>query len=315
VPRESRYTLWNQGDRGGGVSIWHVNCSRQTSANLGRKRIAVFLMRYDGLRDTRLRIHESFCCGVSITGPGLGYTAEVITLAIDTSERRGSVAVRKEGRHAAGRRHESSEDYSSWLLPAVGACLVEAGLLMVEVELLAVCTGPGSFTGVRVGLTTVKAWAEVHGKKVVGVSRLEAMARCAEAQAAFVAACYDAQRGQMFAAIYRWKDSGLERIEEEMVVEAVSFLRTATEVAGRERIAWITLDPELITGVEGWKARAGIGDSMQRVEGDLADKIGEIAEERAIKKQFTDPLELDANYVRRSDAEIFWKGPAAGHGR
>jgi hypothetical protein len=100
-----------------------------------------------------------------------------------------------------------------------------------------------------------------------------------------------------------------------MVIEASSFLRMATEVAGRERIAWVTLDPELITCVEGWEARVAIGDSVQRVEGDLANKIGEVAEERARKGQFTDPLELDANYVRRSDAEIFWKGPAAGHGR
>lgn len=253
--------------------------------------------------------------GGSAARPGLGYTADVITLAIDTSERRGSVAVRKEGWRAAVRQHESSEDYSSWLLPTVEACLGEAVVRMEGVDLLAVCTGPGSFTGVRVGLTTVKAWAEVYGKKVAGVSRLEAIARCAEAQAPFVAACYDAQRGQMFAAMYRWKDGGLQRIEEEMVVEAASFLRMATKEAGRETIAWVTLDPQLITGVEGWESRAGNGDSMQRVEGDLADKIGEIAEGCARKGEFTDPLELDANYVRRSDAEIFWKGPAAGHGR
>ena len=246
---------------------------------------------------------------------GLGYTAEVITLAIDTSERRGSVAVRKEGRCAAVRRHESNEDYSSWLLPAVESCLGEVGVRMEGVDLLAACTGPGSFTGVRVGLTTVKAWAEVYGTKVVGVSRLEAMAQCAEAGAPFVAACYDAQRGQMFAALYRRRDGGLERIEEEMAVEAGNFLKMATEKAGRQRIAWVSLDPELITGTAGWEGRAGIGDSMHRLEGDLADKIGEIGEERARKQQFTDALELDANYVRRSDAEIFWKGPAAGHGR
>ncbi len=191
----------------------------------------------------------------------------------------------------------------------------ESGVGMKGVDLLAVCTGPGSFTGVRVGLTTVKAWAEVYGKKVVGVSRLETIARCAEVQAPFVAACYDAQRGQMFAAMYRWKDEGLQRIEEEMVIEAASLLGMATEEAGRERIAWVTLDPDLIMSAEGWEARAGNGDSMQRVEGNLADKIGEIAEECARKGEFTDALELDANYVRRSDAEIFWKGPAAGHGR
>jgi len=225
------------------------------------------------------------------------------------------VVARKEGRCAAVRRHESNVDYSSWLLPTVESCLGEAGVKLEGLDLLAACTGPGSFTGVRVGLTTVKAWAEVYGKKVVGVSRLEAMARFAKSGAAFVAACYDAQRGQIFAALYRWKDGGLERIEEEMVTEAGSFLRMASEKAGREKIAWVSLDPELITGTAGWEARAAIGDHMHRVEGDLADKIGEVAEERARKQEFTDALELDANYVRRSDAEIFWKGPAAGHGR
>ena len=237
----------------------------------------------------------------------------MITLAIDTSEKRGSVAVRSDGRLAAVRRHASDEDYSSWLLPAASECLDDAGIRMTAVGLLAVSTGPGSFTGVRVGLTTVKAWAEVYGKKVVGVSRLEAMAHCAEPGAAIVAACYDAQRGQMFAALYRRAEGEWEPVEAEVVIEAANFLKMASEQAGRERIAWVSLDPELITSLEGWQDRALVGDTMQRLEGDLADKIGEIAEERASKEQFTDPLELDANYVRRSDAEIFWKGPA-GHG-
>jgi tRNA threonylcarbamoyladenosine biosynthesis protein TsaB len=244
----------------------------------------------------------------------LGYTAEVITLAIDTSELRGSVAIRKDRRLAAIRRHVSNEDYSSWLLPAVSECLDEAGIRMEELDLLAVATGPGSFTGVRVGLTTVKAWAEVYGKKVVGVSRLEAIARYAEPQAPIVAACYDAQRGQMFAALFRQMEGRWERIESEMVIEAAGFLQMASEQAGRERVTWISLDPEVITGLAGWRDRTLIGDAMLALEGDLADKIGEIAEERASREQFTDLLELDANYVRRSDAEIFWKGPV-GHGR
>jgi tRNA threonylcarbamoyladenosine biosynthesis protein TsaB len=189
-----------------------------------------------------------------------------------------------------------------------------ATIRMGAVDLLAASTGPGSFTGVRVGLTTVKAWAEVYAKKVVGVSRLEAMARYAEAGAPLVTACYDAQRGQMFAALYRRKEAAWERVEQEMVIEAANFLKMASEQAGRERIAWISQDAELITNLADWQERVLAGDTMQALEGDLADKIGEIAEERARRQQFTDPLELDANYVRRSDAEIFWKGPA-GHAR
>ena len=226
---------------------------------------------------------------------------------------RGSVAVRKDARLLVVRRHLSNEDYSSWLLPAVGEAVAEAEIRMEEVDLLAVATGPGSFTGVRVGLTTVKAWAEVFGKRVVGVSRLEAIARCATCGASWIAACYDAQRGQMFAALYRGSGSSREVVETEMVIEAGEFLRLVTGQAGNEATGWASLDPELITGLAGWEDRVEVGDSMQRLEGDLAEKIGEIAEERAGKGQFTDPLELDANYVRRSDAEIFWKGPA-GHG-
>ena len=101
----------------------------------------------------------------------------MITLGIDTCEARGSVAVRKDGSLAALEKHESSEDYSSWLLPAVDRGLQGAGAKLREVGLLAVAAGPGSFTGVRVGLTAVKAWAEQFGIKVVGVSRLEVMAR------------------------------------------------------------------------------------------------------------------------------------------
>ncbi len=192
--------------------------------------------------------------------------------------------------------------------------MTEAGIRMEEVELLGVSTGPGSFTGVRVGLTTVKAWAEVYGEKLVGVSRLEAIAGCANTKAPWVAACYDAQRGQMFAALYRQKEGAWERVDDEMVIEASNFLEVAQELAKDERIDWVSLDPELITGLAGWKEREVAGDTMQQVEGNLADKIGEIAEERASKQEFTDPLELDANYVRRSDAEIFWKG-AVGYAR
>jgi len=186
---------------------------------------------------------------------------------------------------------------------------------MEEVELLAACTGPGSFTGLRVGLTTIKAWAEVYGKKVVGVSRLETLARSSEAGAPFVAASYDAQRGQMFAAIYRRTESGLEQLGEEMVVEAACLVKIAAEIAGQERIAWVSLDEAKITETEGWRARERAGDSMVRADGELASKVGEIAEECARKQLFSDPVALDANYVRRSDAEIFWKGPAADHVR
>lgn len=234
----------------------------------------------------------------------------MITVALDTSESRGSIAVRRDGQTVAVRLHEGTADYSSWLLGATEEALREAAATMDSVGLLAASTGPGSFTGVRIGLTTVKVWAEVYGKPVVGVSRVEAMARVGE-RSGLVAASYDAQRGQIFAGLYRWVDGVAKAVESEMVISAEGFVAFVEERAGTNSVRWVTLDPQLITSATGWSTRERRSDRLIACPADVASLIGELAEERAKRGQFTDPLELDANYVRRSDAEIFWKGPAS----
>lgn len=234
----------------------------------------------------------------------------MITLAIDTSEARGSVALRVERRLVSSRSHADSMDYSAWLLPNVDGVLREAGVRQADVTLLAVATGPGSFTGLRVGLTTVKAWAEVFGTKTVGVSRLEAMSRLAQACGApYVAACYDAQRGQLFGALYERGSDDFRLVQNEMVIEAGAFLAFVAAQTNGDKVDWVSMDPALLASAAGWDERARLGETILQSRADLADTIGAIGEERAARGMFTDPLELDANYVRRSDAEIFWKDP------
>jgi tRNA threonylcarbamoyladenosine biosynthesis protein TsaB len=239
----------------------------------------------------------------------------LITLAIDTCEARGSVAVRREGALESLQRHESAEDYSSWLLPAVERGLLSARASLRELGLLAVASGPGSFTGVRVGLTAVKAWAELFGIKVVGVSRLEVMARQVADALGFVAASFDAQRGQVFGGLYRREEKrGWTLIEEEMVVAPSEFVAWVAQHSAGESVQWITLDPALFRDVPGWNERSVRGERMVLAADGLAAGVAELGEERARVGKFTDPLVLDANYVRRSDAEIFWKDPAR-HGK
>jgi len=239
----------------------------------------------------------------------------LITLGIDTCEARGSVAVRKDAVLVSVQKHESAEDYSSWLLPAVERGLATAEARLRDIQLLAVACGPGSFTGVRVGLTTVKAWAELFGIKVVGVSRLEVMARQLRDATGFVAASFDAQRGQVFGGLY-WREGeqGWNIVEEEMVIAPDDFVRWVAEKTRGDIVRWITLDAELIADVPSWKERVERGETLIRCADGLAAGVAELGEERARMGKFTDPLELDANYVRRSDAEIFWKDPAS-HGK
>jgi len=243
----------------------------------------------------------------------VGYNAHVIVLAIDTCDSRGSVALVKDEVLLGLAIHDSNEDYSSWLLPAVDSILKLAGLGYAEVSTFAVAAGPGSFTGVRVGLTTVKAWAEVYARPVAAVSRLEAIAVQATSPARVVAAFVDAQRGQAFGAVYRKEKDSLKRIDEEMVIGPGRFVDEAARLAGGGKISWVSPDRGLIAAEAAWKEREVLGETIEQVSATLATVIGRIGGRQIREGKTTDALRLDANYVRRSDAEIFWKG--AGHGR
>ena len=236
----------------------------------------------------------------------------MVTLAIDTSEARGSVAILRDGIPVATIIHRDLSDYSGWLLPAVDKVLSEAGLGLPNIELIAVSTGPGSFTGLRVGLTTVKAWAEVYHKPIVGVSRLEAMTLLPDNSPRMVATAYDAQRGQIFGALFRISGSTRDRMVEETVISPAGFVELVQSKADRRAVTWITLDPQLIEPLELFKTRISQNDSLIVCNPELASAIGGLGEEYAMQGHFSDPMTLDANYVRRSDAEIFWKGSTAG---
>src|ERR1700681_4842461 len=133
----------------------------------------------------------------------------MIVLAIDTCEARGSVAVLNGDTMLHVVVHASAEEYSSLLLPAVALALQSAKSPLDKMDVFAVASGPGSFTGVRIGLTTVKAWSEVFGKPIVTVSRLEAVAAQFESNSPYVASFIDAQRGQIFGALYKAAQIGL----------------------------------------------------------------------------------------------------------
>jgi tRNA threonylcarbamoyladenosine biosynthesis protein TsaB len=238
----------------------------------------------------------------------------VLLLALDTCDSRGSVAVLRDGDVLEIVRHESAEDYSSWLLPAVQKVLNGAGLAMEMVDAYAVASGPGSFTGLRVGLTTVKAWSEVYGRPIAAVSRLEALAAQAEGVSNAVAAFVDAHREQVFGALYRRKGERLERVEDEMVVAPGEFVEWVSERSGADRVAWVSPDPERIIHQRNWGEREKAGENVQIVSAFLAPIIGRIGYKKLVDNRITDALALDANYVRRSDAELLWKG-GSGHGR
>jgi tRNA threonylcarbamoyladenosine biosynthesis protein TsaB len=234
----------------------------------------------------------------------------VLTLALDTCDARGGVALLRGDSLLRVEPHNTAEDYSSWLLPAVARVLASASLTLRDIELYAVAAGPGSFTGVRVGLTTVKAWSEVYGPRIAAVSRLEALAGESADSFPYVAAFIDARRNQIFASLYRRQSVALERIDEEMVIAPDKFLEWCVGKAGSESIDWVSTDPDCLRQTPQWPSRSSLNETVQEVSALLAPRIGQIGYRLARQNRLTDALSLDANYVRRADAELFWKGPS-----
>jgi len=235
----------------------------------------------------------------------------VLILALDTCDPRGGVALLGEQSLLSAAPHSTDEDYSSWLLPSINGILAFAGLTLRDIDVYAVAAGPGSFTGVRVGLTTAKAWSEVYGRGIASVSRLEAIASESNGTSSYVAASIDARRNQIFAALYRRQAAGLlARVEDEMVIAPDKFLEWCAAKAASEKIDWVSTDPDCLTQAPQWSSRLALHETVQDVSPLLAPRIGQIGYHLALRNQLTDALSLDANYVRRSDAEIFWKGPS-----
>src|SRR5712664_979665 len=228
----------------------------------------------------------------------------VLILALDTCDTRGGVALLRDHSLLHCESHTTAEDYSSWLLPAVTCVLTAAGVRLPDIELYAVAAGPGSFTGVRVGLTTVKAWSEVYGYPIAAVSRLEAVAAERNGSSPYVAGFIYARRHQIFAALYRRQAALLERGDDEMVIAPDKFFGWST-TAGPGNIDWVSTDPDCLTGSTTWSSRVALNEAVQEISAPLAPRIGRIGYNLALLNRLTDALSMDANYVRRSDAEIF----------
>ena len=128
----------------------------------------------------------------------------------------------------------------------------------------------------------------------------------------YVAAFVDAQRGQVFGAVFQRKGEGFERLGEEMVIPPGRFIESAAELAKGRNISWVSIDAARLASEENWKPREVRGEKVENVSSALAPAIGRIGMRQLAAGRFTDAVSLDANYVRRSDAEIFWKGAAHG---
>jgi tRNA threonylcarbamoyladenosine biosynthesis protein TsaB len=214
-------------------------------------------------------------------------------LSIDTTTEMGSIALVEADRVVEEIPIHSPDGFAHVVFQAVEELLARHGVKLADLDGFAAAAGPGSFTGVRVGLTAVKGLAEATGRKVVAVSNLQALAWFGTR--ALRAVVLDARRGEIFGAVY---DAGLNLVQEEIVTPYPQWL--ANLPGG---------DLEIISN--GFLADPEPNIRLPMVEAPraLAGAVGRIAALQLAVGGGRDPAEIDANYVRRSDAERFWVDP------
>ena len=234
-----------------------------------------------------------------------------LLLATDTSGKNGSIALARvtPGQSAV----EIAEvvplaggAFSAQLIPQIAALLEKHGYRKSDLAAFAVVSGPGSFTGLRVGLAAIKALAEALQKPIAAISLLEAVAWSSKAPGVAhgrVLAALDAGRGDVYAGDYELGPQmhmHSERLlgREEFLAEAVG---AEAKRAGGTQKAVVTPDAVLAEMVQ------AAGTQVALIEYPNAAVIAGLGWGRLQRGQTVRPEELEANYIRHSDAEIFSK--------
>jgi tRNA threonylcarbamoyladenosine biosynthesis protein TsaB len=231
----------------------------------------------------------------------------MILLATDTSGKDGSVALaRIPGPPAPDRVSSASSSleildlvpleggtFSAQLVPQISALLSKHGFGRQDIGAFAVASGPGSFTGLRVGLAAIKALAEILRKPIAAVSRLEAVARSGRARGRVVAAL-EAGRDEIYAGDYELSGARPRPLSERLLSreQFLSEAKSARVVTPDRSVA---------------EAALSAGIAVEHIIRPGSDVIAQIGWEKIQSGETISPEKLEANYIRRSDAEIFAK--------
>ena len=224
----------------------------------------------------------------------------MLTLAIDTSGPSGGITL-AEADKGSFRVIESAAiaggTFSAQLIPTLAALLKKHGYGVKDLGGLAAASGPGSFTGLRVGLSAIKGLAETLHRPIATVSVLEALASLAD-RTGTIASAIDAGRKEIFLGLYKKSNGALIKQREELLTQQDFLARLGTD---RPAVI-ITSDPALAELVSSSHSAVLV---VMPPGSEVMARIGAV---KLLAGETVSVEALDANYLRRSDAEIFFKG-------
>jgi tRNA threonylcarbamoyladenosine biosynthesis protein TsaB len=221
----------------------------------------------------------------------------MLLLAIDTSGKQGSIALARAGEPTAEGDFEVIEiaplvggTFSAQLIPQIAELLSRNGFMKNAIGAFVVVSGPGSFTGLRIGLAAVKALAEVLGKPIAAVSLLEVCALAGGAKGKVMAAL-DAGRAEVYVGEYELPPA-VGAVPHEHLLTRSEFLSQAK--------GWTVVTPDSVLA----EAAGVAGLSVSTLEPISAADVARLGWRKIQSGETVGPEQLEANYIRRTDAEM-----------
>lgn len=221
----------------------------------------------------------------------------MLILGIDTATKVCSVALTLDGRVLAEQNSTDGIAHSRRLLPEIDMLLKTAKVAKADLDMVAVSMGPGSFTGLRIGLATAEAIAYAQKKFLHGVDTLKALAFNLQNEDRIISPLIDAQKGNFYQALYQWQEGNLVCLAPTAIVNE----EQAWERIG-DRPCVATGECAKITALPNNAAMAEEGVQMP-----LAKSLCAIAEREFDKERDKIIFGLEPYYIRRSEAEELWE--------
>jgi tRNA threonylcarbamoyladenosine biosynthesis protein TsaB len=242
-------------------------------------------------------------------------TSAPVILSLETATIGGSICVARGADSLATRAGDSKVSHSNSLLSDVNECLHDAGLRLADIELFACASGPGSFTGLRIGIATLKALAATLDRPCVGVPTLNAIAQ-SSGQSNATVALLPAGRGEVFAQMFSVSAGELVELDSAAHLSPPKLIERYRELpnlvwagpgalvhrallaeyAAQRGITFIERTAPASIDSDGWK--------LAQSETSLAQNVSLLALRLFSAGQLQTPESLRAKYVRPSDAEI-----------
>ncbi len=215
----------------------------------------------------------------------------------------GSVAITEDERLVAEVMLDIKVVHSERLMSSIEWLLMASRISIADIDAFAVSIGPGSFTGLRIGLSTVKGLYYATKRPIIPVPTLDAFARRIPFSAYNICPMLDARKNEVYAGLYRWYGHGLKKVISEMAIAPDDLM---------DRVEGITIfmgdGARLYRRLIEERMRDDAIFAPPHLMYPSASTVAEIGVERLKRGEVADPVTLTPFYIRRSEAEIRWKG-------